>query len=205
VSAGAGSAAGARIGPNAIIQVADALRGAHGSALAEELFAAVGLQRYLVAPPTTMVDEREVVRLHAALRERLPPAERRRVQYEAGLATGDYLLAHRIPRAAQRVLRLLPAGLASRTLLAAIRRHAWTFAGSGTFTVDAGGIRARHAVVRIAQCPMCRDSRAEAPICDYYAATFERLYRVLVAPAAGAAEIACCARGDPACAFRIAW
>ena len=37
----------------------------------------------------------------------------------AGLATGDYLLAHRIPAVARALLPRLPAGLAARLLLAA--------------------------------------------------------------------------------------
>ena len=47
--------------------------------------------------------------------------------------TGDYLLAHRIPKPVQALLKRLPAPLAARVLLAAITRHAWTFAGSGRF------------------------------------------------------------------------
>jgi divinyl protochlorophyllide a 8-vinyl-reductase len=196
----------ARIGPNAILQVADALRDACGAARTRQLFEAADLAAYLSEPPTGMVDEREVMRLHRVLRAELPPAELRGVVRAAGTTTGDYLLAHRIPRAAQRLLAVLPPSLASRGLLAAIRRHAWTFAGSGTFTDRPGDRGAGRPVeVAIADCPLCRGAHAAAPICDYYAATFERLYRVLVAPGAIVVETACCARGDDACRFSIAW
>jgi divinyl protochlorophyllide a 8-vinyl-reductase len=204
---GAASVTGvARIGPNAITQVATALRAAYGDARTAELFAAAGLRAYLAAPPETMVDEREVVRLHGVLRTRLAPGEWRRVARAAGTATGDYLLAHRIPRFAQVVLKVLPASAASALLTKAIGRHAWTFAGSGTFEVRPGDRRAgRPLVVRIADCPLCREAHSDAPLCDYYSATFERLFGVLVASGATATETACCGRGDPACEFSIAW
>jgi divinyl protochlorophyllide a 8-vinyl-reductase len=202
-AAGHGHADGsvARIGPNAILQVTEALTAACGPARTLELYEDAGLAAYLGEPPTGMVDEREVMRLHAVLRSRLPDVEQRRVAWQAGTATGDYLLAHRIPGAVQRVLKVLPAWLSSRVLLAAIGRHAWTFAGSGTFSARAG----RPVVVSIVDCPLCRGARSAAPLCDYYAATFERLYRVLVAPAAVVTETSCSARGDDACRFSIAW
>jgi divinyl protochlorophyllide a 8-vinyl-reductase len=198
---GAAGASVARIGPNAILQVTDALLAACGAARTRELYEAAGLAAYLVEPPTGMVDEREVMRLHAVLRSCLPDVEQRRIAWQAGTATGDYLLAHRIPGAVQRVLKALPPWLSSRVLLAAIARHAWTFAGSGTFSARAG----RPVVVAIADCPLCRGVRAERPLCDYYAATFQRLFRVLVARDAVATETACSARGDAECRFAIAW
>lgn len=201
VSHPAPGAAVARIGPNAILQVTDALLAACGAERTRELYEAAGLAAYLGDPPSGMVDEREVMRLHAVLRARLPEPALRRIAWDAGTTTGDYLLAHRIPRVAQRVLRALPPSLASRALLAAIARHAWTFAGSGTFSSRAG----RPVVVSIEDCPLCRGARATAPLCDYYAATFQRLFRVLVAPAALVTETACSARGDDACRFSIAW
>lgn len=202
----AGMAGAARIGPNAIIQVADAVQAAAGGGVTAELFAAAGLTPYLRSPPAGMVDEREVIRLHAALRARLPADDVRRIVRHAGAATGDYLLANRIPAIAQWVLRALPAGLASRALLAAIAKHSWTFAGSGTFTARPADRRTgRPVTVAIGDCPLCRGAHADAPICDYYAATFERLFRRLVAPAAVATETGCSARGDAACTFAITW
>jgi divinyl protochlorophyllide a 8-vinyl-reductase len=196
------SAAAARIGPNAISRVIDALRADGGEAMAHDVLASVGLARYLRAPPEQMVAEAEVARLHQALRRDLLPARAQRVARLAGAATGDYLLAHRIPKPVQALLRLLPAPLACRLLLAAIRRHAWTFAGSGRFVAVAG----RPARLAITGNPLCRDApRSAAPQCDYYAATFERLFRVLVHPRSTAVEVACEARGDDACRFEIGW
>jgi divinyl protochlorophyllide a 8-vinyl-reductase len=191
----------ARIGPNAIIQVAAALRARRGERLTTDLFAAAGLGHHLDAPPTAMVEESEVTRLQQALRAQLEPAQAREVCREAGLRTADYLLANRIPRLVQGLLRALPAGVASRVLLAAIGRHAWTFAGSGRFTVAQGP----PLTLSITGCAICRGAALDAPGCDYYAATFERLYRQLVDPRTVVAETECQACGAEACRFELRW
>jgi len=147
------------------------------------------------------VYEREVIALHGVLRARLQPPTAGAISRQAGQATGDYLLAHRIPRAARHLLRALPAPIASRILLAAIGRHAWTFAGSGRFHARGG----RPVVITIADCPICRDARADAPQCGYYAATFARLYQELVHPRATVRQTACMACGASACRFEIDW
>ncbi|MCG6943091.1 MAG: bacteriochlorophyll 4-vinyl reductase [Thiohalocapsa sp.] len=195
----AGAAEVARIGPNAIIRVAESLEARFGSA--SEVFADAGLSQYLATPPTEMVDERDVIALQRALRLRLGLTEARAVSFDAGLRTGDYLLANRIPRPAQRVLRLLPPGPASRMLLNAVGRHAWTFSGSGDFSFTVG----RPVRVSIAGCPICRGSQATEPVCDFYAGAFERLFRTLVSRRTQVREVACQAQGAPACVFEMSW
>jgi divinyl protochlorophyllide a 8-vinyl-reductase len=194
----------ARIGPNAILQVVEALRYRYGDDVTAAVFDAAGLSGHLASPPESMVDERDVIALHGALRARFAVPELEAVLRDAGRTTGDYLLANRIPRAAQVLLKGLPAALASRVLLQAIGRHSWTFAGSGAFSASParGG---RPLTVSISDCPMCRGVAAAAPVCDYYAATFERLFRALVHRDAAVAETACAARGDRACVFSITW
>jgi divinyl protochlorophyllide a 8-vinyl-reductase len=71
----AGAAEVARIGPNAIIRVAESLEARFGSA--SEVFADAGLSQYLATPPTEMVDERDVIALQRALRLRLGLTEAR--------------------------------------------------------------------------------------------------------------------------------
>lgn len=193
--------AGARIGPNAIIRVAEALRREGGEALERRVFATAQLGGYLGSLPEQMVDEAEVTRLHHALRLTLRAERARSVSRDAGYATGDYLLAHRIPRPVQTLLRLMPARLAARVLMQAIGRHAWTFAGSGEFSFTPG--RPVRFVLR--GNPVCRGILADAPACDYYAATFERLFRAIVHPRATVTETACEAAGADACRFEIRW
>lgn len=193
------SAVPARIGPNAIIRVAEALVERYGSA--SQCFADAGLAHYLTTPPRQMVDEREVVALQRALRERLGIAEAAAVSHDAGLRTGDYLLAHRIPKPAQLLLRLLPPRPAAATLLRAVGKHSWTFSGSGTFTFDTGyPVR-----VTIADCPICRDAAGDRPLCDFYTAAFERLFTTLVSRRAQVVEVQCQAMGADACVFEMRW
>ncbi|MGJ5179204.1 bacteriochlorophyll 4-vinyl reductase [Bradyrhizobium oligotrophicum] len=200
-AAAASKHAAGRIGPNAIIQTAEALRLRLGEDIARRVFAAARLETYLAAPPAEMVDEAEVMRLHDALRAVLDDDTARAVSTRAGQLTAAYLLAHRIPRAAQRVLRVLPARLAGRVLSRAISAHAWTFAGTGIFTARPG----RPTIYEISHCPLCRGHRADHAICDFYTATFATLFKTLVHSQAQAREISCEATGASACRFEIAW
>jgi len=191
-----------RIGPNAITRVASALNDEIGAEGTATLFRQAGLARYLETPPGQMVDEREVVRLHQVLRNELGLQRARTISWEAGRRTADYLLAVRIPKPAQLVLKLLPAVPASRILLKAVGKHSWTFAGSGHFQAEAGPpVR-----LTIANCPICRAaSDSPLPLCDFYAAVFEHLFRTLVTRHARVVETACHGAGAPACVFDINW
>ena len=187
---------GARIGPNAILQHLPVLDAAIGETLRGAL-----LHRAVVAEPPPdagMWPEDEVARLHHAVRLFLPdraPA----IQRAAGLAVGDYILAHRIPKPAQRLIRALPGAMGARLLAVAITKNAWTFAGSGAFRVlGYGPLR-----VEIRANPLAIGP-ADHPICDWHAAVFERLFGALVWPDLRVVEEACSAMGAPACIFRIA-
>jgi divinyl protochlorophyllide a 8-vinyl-reductase len=50
---------------------------------------------------------------------------------------------------------------------------------------------------------MCRDMRAEGPVCDFYAGTFEHLIRTLVVPRAQVMEVECQAQGAHCCRFEV--
>jgi divinyl protochlorophyllide a 8-vinyl-reductase len=195
------SHAAARIGPNAVTRLAEALVAVRGAGAARPVFERAGLAHRLSEPPERMVDEGEVIALHAALRESLPPDEAASIAWDAGRRTADYLLAHRIPTPMRVLLPRLPARLAAWILLSAIGRHAWTFAGSGRFVVLPGWpVR-----FSIAGGPLARGLCADAPACGYYAATFEGLFRALVHPATRVAETECEACGAPACVFEARW
>lgn len=195
------STATGRIGPNAITRVAEALQRQLGRGVAAELFSLAGLSAHLENPPQQMVDEAEALRLHSLLRSELGAQLSAEVARDAGVATAEYLLAHRIPKPVQVLLRVLPAPWACRVLLAAIRRHAWTFAGSGHFEAIAGP----PALLTIRNNPLCRDQHSAVPVCDYYAATFEHLFRKLVHADTRVRELSCEACGDDACRFELSW
>lgn len=112
----------------------------------------------------------------------------------AGRGTADYILANRIPAPAQRLIRALPRRLGAQLLAAAIARHAWTFAGSGRFSIE----EIRPLTLSIAANPL-----ALAPGCDWHVAVFERLFAALVRPGAKVRETSCCGAGDPACRFTV--
>lgn len=206
--AGVAPAAGL-IGPNAITRIAQVLPAWRGTAWAEQLFERAGLARHWRHPPEHLVGEDDVRALHAALRGALPAEEAAAVSRAAGRATADYLLGHRIPRPVQRLLRCLPAAVAARLLLKAIAAHAWTFAGSGQFSATRPGIRGGRAsaplVLQIRNNPLCRGQHSAVPACDYYAATFERLFQVLVHADASVVETSCEACGGDACRFELRW
>jgi divinyl protochlorophyllide a 8-vinyl-reductase len=191
-----------RIGPNAITRLAEALTALRGADETHALFAAAGLEPYLQDPPTEMVDERDVMALHRVGRRIYGQHEFAPVARLAGELTGDYVLANRIPRPAQRLLKPLPAVLAARVLVRAIRAHAWTFVGSGRFLFAArrGGVR-----LIIEDSPLARDEQADAPVCDFYSATFERIFRELVAPRTRVVETRCAATGAPSCEFEVSF
>jgi len=182
-----------RIGPNAVSQMAAALsaRG-HGDGAAS-VFHAAGLGALLTEPPKTMVPEGAVARLHSAVPACFPQAQADALAFDAGRRTAAYILANRIPRPAQWLLRALPPRPAARLLLGAIGRNAWTFAGSGRFHAEPG----RPARLAIAANPIA------VPGCPWHRGVFAGLFAALVAPHASVRETACCARGAPECRFEI--
>ena len=188
-----------RIGPNAVIRLAEALDALESKAVTKRLFIAADLESYVHSPPQAMVPEDDVTLLHRHLRHDLTPTRAATVSWLAGQRTADYLLANRIPRPVQRLLKLLPARLAAFILLKAIGAHAWTFAGTSRFSWTMG----RPITLRFEDCPLCRHDRAAEPCCSYYAATFERLFRVLINPTTEVRETRCIATGAEACVFEV--
>ncbi|MGX0977599.1 divinyl protochlorophyllide a 8-vinyl-reductase [Roseovarius sp. MBR-51] len=188
----------ARIGPNAVLQLAPAMDRIAGEGARRALFAPLGFDP--LPDPTAMIDEARVAALHGALRWHYPE-NARKIAIAAGQGTGDYILAHRIPHAAQTLLRALPARVAAPILTRAILAHGWTFCGTGTLTAKSGP----PVVFTLTDNPIIRGERAPAPLCHWHAAVFERLFARLVHPRAHAIESSCCATGAPACRFEIDW
>jgi divinyl protochlorophyllide a 8-vinyl-reductase len=188
-----------RIGPNAVIRLAEALDAVESKAVTLRLFNAAGFGAHAVAPPDAMVPEEEVTALHRQLRSELGLQRAASVSWIAGLRTADYLLANRIPRPVQRLLKLLPARLGAFILMKAIGSHAWTFAGTSRFSWKLG----KTVTLTFEDCPLCRGDHAASPCCSYYAATFERLFRVLIAADTTVRETRCIAVGDIACEFTL--
>jgi divinyl protochlorophyllide a 8-vinyl-reductase len=185
-----------RIGPNAILQLVDVLERQGRTDLCAAVLAEAGVSR--PPPDAAMLPESDCAAVHQSLR-RLCPERAEEILRDAGLATGDYILAHRIPRLAQAGLKLLPGRLASRALSGAIARHAWTFAGTGAF-----GLARRAPLTFVLRAnPLVAGLQADSPQCVWHAAVFERLFATLVWPRVVVTETACCACGDAACRFEL--
>lgn len=178
------------VGPNAILQMAAALCAEGGETLAREVFGRAGIAPMLDVPPASMVAESDAARLHRAVAATLEPERAAAVARESGRLTGEYILAHRIPAGARRMLRALPAAVSGPMLLTAIRRHAWTFAGSGRVTTGK-----RPMMLGIAANPLA------TPGCPWHRAVLQTLFRSLVAGDMTVEEAGCCARGAAACRF----
>ena len=184
----------ALIGPNAILQMLPVLDQAMGADARARILAEAGI--FDLPDGSRMIPERDAVRLHQHLR-REEPLRAPTLATHAGLATAEYILAHRIPRLAQILLRVLPTPLAAKLLSRAIAKHAWTFAGSGRFAVVDPWC------FEIAGNPIVRGEVSAQCLCHWHAAVFTRLYRRLVAPTSLCVETTCCAQGAGACRFEI--
>ena len=189
------------IGPNAIIQFGEAVAALEGAAGLERLFTQAGQKTYLSHPPTALVPEADVLRLHTEFRRFATDSRRRSASWLAGRRTADYILAHRIPGFAQAIILRLPRFIAAPLLGAAIAKHAWTFTGSGRFQRGRG----QGFSFEIHDCVLCRGLASEHAECDYYCGAFERLYAVLVDPDVKVVETACKACGDCCCRFTFTW
>lgn len=185
----------ARIGPNAILQMMPVLERMAGPDGALRMLRQAGVSA--LPDGTEMIPEGDAVRLHqwlrATMREEAAP-----MAHEAGEGTARYILAHRIPKQAQALLRILPPGLAAWALSRAIAKHAWTFAGSGKFHVRSPWQFA------IEDNPIVRGEQSTDCLCHWHAAVFERLYRDLVHPDVTCREATCCAQPrQGACVFAL--
>lgn len=184
----------ARIGPNAIIQMGEALAANHDGQRAERIYARAGLLPYLTQPPSAMVHQDEVVRLFTSVSDEPDAAAARALLADAGRRTGRYILANRIPAFARVLLPLLPRPLALRILLKAISKHAWTFAGTGRVSFVTGP----PACITIAENPI-----ATSLGCVWHAAVFGTIFGALIRGPVQVRETCCNGGADHRCTFEI--
>ncbi len=189
------------VGPNAINRIAEALIAAHGAAKAQDVFASAGLAGWLHEQPGTMIPENDVAALHRALFASLGGPEARAIAGEAGHRAARHLLAHRIKGPVRLALTLLPPEPSARILLGIIRRHAWTFVGSGQYEARA----TPPVTVSITGGALRAAGPAASGVAAYYAATFEGLFRVVVHPRAHAAALKRATETCASCSFSLTW
>lgn len=190
------AASAARIGPNAITQLVAVLDRVEGRGVRAAVMAEAGVG--VPDPALGMIPEGEAAAVHRALRVVLPERAEGLLRL-AGLATGSYILRHRIPAPVQWAIRALPAPLGARVLAGAIARHSWTFAGSGRFRITGW----HPLTFEVGDNPLVAGLRADHPICHWHAAVFERLFARLVWKGCVVREVACAAAGDGLCQFEV--
>ena len=122
-----------RIGPNSIIQTVGALESAYGKQRTEEILTKTGQGHWIGNLPSEMVEESKFHSLVKALQQEIGDKATASILKESGERTAKYLLRVRIPGPFQKIVKLLPDGLAFKVFLFAISKNAWTFAGSGEF------------------------------------------------------------------------
>jgi len=182
------------IGPNAVLQLLPVIERIGGEERVSQMLARAGIFQM---PSDEMIPEAYAARLHQLLRSEEPEMAPR-LAAEAGRKTANYILANRIPKPAQTIMRALPPELAARGLSIAISKNAWTFAGSGTFR------KISPWAFEIKDNPVIRGEVSDVPLCTWHAAVFGRLYRALVHPRCVCTETHCGAQpGHDACLFEI--
>ena len=184
------------IGANTLIQTALALQELEG-AVARDVLGDVGEAEAGTYAPDELVDERRFAALVSAMLARLGEARTGAVMWRSGTLAADALLAERIPPPFQWIVRRLSHPLGMRVLLDAVASHAWTFVGSGAFRYEQREDGATE--LEIAGCPACRGLTTMAPLCGFYAASFERLFRRLLDDRMRVREVACHACGGSGC------
>ncbi|MEF3045974.1 bacteriochlorophyll 4-vinyl reductase [Pseudotabrizicola sp. L79] len=148
--------------------------------------------------PQGLIGPNAILQLLPVLDQATGREGRDRLLAQAGRRTADYILAHRIPQPAQRLLKHLPAPVAAWALSRAIATHAWTFAGSGQFHRDSPWRFA------IANNPLVRGENSSTPRCHWHAAVFGHLYATLVHPSCRCVETECAAQtGNGPCRFTL--
>ncbi|MGZ6059647.1 MAG: bacteriochlorophyll 4-vinyl reductase [Myxococcaceae bacterium] len=183
----------ARIGPSAVLQTLRAVE-----ELEPRSRAAVESRAPMEPLEEGMIPERVFVQLIRAVRDVLPRERAEAVLRRSGALTADDVRSHRIPAAIRATLAGLPAFLAMPLILQAIERHAWTFAGAGTFGSEGK-------MLLLDGAPTARPESGPPGTgcsCAYYEGAFEGLLR-LAAREVRVTEVACQASGAAKCQFRI--
>lgn len=185
----------ARIGPNAILQTIAVLDHCEGRATRDRVMARADVA---VPPPDSgMLPEADCRAVHEAVRSELGDRAEGLLRL-AGLATGDYILANRIPGPARTLIRALPGYIGAWILAKAIAKHSWTFAGSGKFRI----VSYLPLVFELENNPLA-PVFSNHPACTWHVAVFERLFARLVWPSVMVEETDCSAMGAPVCRFLL--
>jgi divinyl protochlorophyllide a 8-vinyl-reductase len=153
--------------------------------------------RFIHLPePGEAVRERQVAVLHQALRRHWPD-EAEAIQREAARDAVEWIMANRIPARARLLLTNMPWGLAVWMLGRHAMQNAWTFGGSGTFSVLGTN------EFQMIDNPIARGEQSNGPICAWHAELFQHTFRRMAHSRLRCTETACIAAGADACRFHL--
>ena len=155
------------IGPNAIIQMIKTMEEDLGVRQTIDFFIDSKLSQYISHPLVGRVHEEDVCLIHQRLIETYGIEHAKRLSWQAGEKTADYLLKNRIPKLM--------------------------------------GLIFKSITIYIESNPICKGIRSSEPVCDYYAGTFEGLFKSLIDTSIEVKEVGCEAQGDLSCSFRVVW
>lgn len=150
---------------------------------------------YLPEPGET-VRERQVAVLHQSLRREFPEMAEA-IQREAARDAVEWLMLHRIPARARLLLSGMPWGMAVWMLGRNAMQNAWTFGGSGKFTVLGTN------EFQLVDNPMIRGETSDLPICVWHEELFQHTFRRMAHNRLRCVETSCMATGADACRFHL--
>lgn len=181
------------IGPNAILQLLPVIEQFKGSKRSEELLIKAGI--FEIPDGLSMIPEGAAARLHKQLRLEEPEFAAL-LSEAAGRKTADYILANRIPKPANILLKGLPKHVSAMMLSRAIERHSWTFVGSGHLRVPDPW------TFELQNNPLIKGEYSETCLCHWHVGVFTRLYQKLVSKRCECIETRCGAQNaDRVCRF----
>ncbi len=183
-----------RIGPNAIIQMGEALAARHEDQRARRIFGRAGLLPYLDQPPVAMVHQGEVARLFAAVADEPDTAAARDLFADAGRRTGP--LHPRQPH---------PGNSAPHSpQIAAQTGNEDSPAGDQPPCMDLRRNRPGQLLREFTrQHHHCREPIATPLGCVWHAAVFETIFGALIRGHVQVRETCCHAGADHCCSFEI--
>jgi divinyl protochlorophyllide a 8-vinyl-reductase len=154
--------------------------------------------RFLHLPePGEPVRERQVAVLHQALRRSWPDLAEA-IQREAARDAVEWIMANRMPARARKLLTNMPYPLAVWMLGRHAVQNAWTFGGSGKFSIL--GTNAFQLIGN----PMVRGEQSDGPICVWHEELFQHTFRRMAHSRLRCVETSCMAAGADACRFHLA-
>lgn len=164
-----------KIGPNAIIQTVEALKEAYGETQVALMLQKTHYAHFVDSLPDEMIAEQTFYALVQELDKVLPHNDIHTILKRSGQLTAFYLLQHRIPQFAQRLLPIMPRRVGLWLLLSAVQKHSWTFVGSGHYRFTVG----TPPMITIVHTNATSVGLTE-PIWHFYYGCFEQLLRALI-------------------------